>query len=403
LAKIFISYRSEDESFAAVTIDDALTERFGPGVVFRDSREIPPATDFRTVLWPMLAKCEVMIVVIGPRWLTGTGNVNLLQRENDFIRAEIKLALLIGLRVFPVLVGEVRMPAATDLPGDVAALASQQYVRLHARNAEYDMLRLINEVAAMIDPDGPVAGPAPRVRRTADSPPPTDTIPPARQECAILAMTLDDSAPADRERQLDAMRPAVRAAAAQAGLADAVVALREHPGGIDVVVGPQFPPVHLFDRFIPAVLSQLQAGSGAAGPRLRLGLDLGTFVTASPPDPASAAEHARELSQRDVVRRVLAATTSLVVVVTSDAFYQMVIRDSAGIDRSSFGRIPSGDGWVHVPGRSYPPGLNPSDPRVQPGSAPAAAAPTNANSIVVNGNVRGDVVNQKTVHNGWTG
>ena len=163
MTKIFINYRTGDESFAAVTLDDSLSARFGKENVFRDSRSIPPGQDFEPVLWGNLARSSLLVVVIGHRWLAD----GKLHRAGDFVREEIAFALKIGLDIMPVLVGGVPKPSADDLPEEIKAMADRQYRRIHARSAAADVRAVVDDVAALLgEPDmGPTAA--------ADDPPPS--------------------------------------------------------------------------------------------------------------------------------------------------------------------------------------------------------------------------------------
>lgn len=149
---IFINYRSCDEPFAALFIDKRLAEHFGPEQVFRDARTIRPGTHFPTEIGHALQQCRVLLVVIGSRWLRqGPDRVRLIDQPTDYVRIEIAHGLhRRGVVVVPVLVGDTPMPAANDLPADIAGLASRQYLRLRVRDADYDASRLIDELVALL-------------------------------------------------------------------------------------------------------------------------------------------------------------------------------------------------------------------------------------------------------------
>jgi len=134
MSTVFINYRTGDESFAAVHLDEVLCGRFGAENVFRDSRSIPAGKDFERRLWDELAGSSLLIVVIGPQWRTE----RLLNRD-DFVRREIAFALEHDIDVLPVLVGGVPMPAAEDLPEEIRRLPKRQYRRIHARSAQADV------------------------------------------------------------------------------------------------------------------------------------------------------------------------------------------------------------------------------------------------------------------------
>src|SRR5215475_13182249 len=69
---VFINYRGADSDTAAVLIDRELVARLGSDRVFLDSRSIPAGADFAEELLGWLRACSVLVVVIGPRWLSLT-------------------------------------------------------------------------------------------------------------------------------------------------------------------------------------------------------------------------------------------------------------------------------------------------------------------------------------------
>lgn len=148
---IFINYRSCDEPFAALLIDRCLTERFGRGQVFRDSRTIRPGTYFPDRISGALHQCRALTAIIGRRWLCrGPDGQRLIDDPTDYVRREIAIALRRDILVVPVLVGDARLPAASELPADIAGLSSRQYVQLRVRSADNDASRLVNELAHLL-------------------------------------------------------------------------------------------------------------------------------------------------------------------------------------------------------------------------------------------------------------
>lgn len=70
---IFISYRGDDSLTTADLIYRHLTDRFGSDQVFLDRQSIPAGMDFVDELLGRIRTCSVLLVVIGPHWLTFTG------------------------------------------------------------------------------------------------------------------------------------------------------------------------------------------------------------------------------------------------------------------------------------------------------------------------------------------
>ena len=76
----------------------------------RDLAAIRGGIEFRRFIPETLAKCSVLLALIGPRWLIDKDGRPRLEQEGDLVRAEIAQALQQeGMLVIRVLVGGVRM------------------------------------------------------------------------------------------------------------------------------------------------------------------------------------------------------------------------------------------------------------------------------------------------------
>jgi hypothetical protein len=163
LSDIFISYRSSDEPFAALGIDQALTARFGAHRVFRDTRSMGPGSDFSHRITQALAACRVLVAVIGDGWLmVDAHGRRRIEDPHDYVRREIAVALARGVTVIPALIGDALMPPPDVLPAALAGLTRRQFVRLRARGADDDLRTLtdalVTEVGGALD-DEPVKDP----------------------------------------------------------------------------------------------------------------------------------------------------------------------------------------------------------------------------------------------------
>jgi hypothetical protein len=162
---VFVNYRSRDEVFAVELFDMRLRAVFGEERVFVDHRSLRPGEDFQPPLWDCLQKCAVLLVLIGPRWLdlTDLDGTPLLEREEDFVRREIREALGLKKNVIPVLLDGARLPSAKELPGDIAGLAVRQYLKVDRKNVEHDVERVVDAVREHVpvaaEPD-PVPAPS---------------------------------------------------------------------------------------------------------------------------------------------------------------------------------------------------------------------------------------------------
>src|SRR5262249_46634838 len=123
--QIFISYRREDSSGWAGRLCDRLIARFGRNNIFMDVDNLAPGVDFVKAIRKSVGACDVLISVIGKRWLTSSDEKRRRRLDNpeDFVRLEIATALKRDIRVIPVLVEDASMPRPRDLPDDLKSLA----------------------------------------------------------------------------------------------------------------------------------------------------------------------------------------------------------------------------------------------------------------------------------------
>ncbi len=101
--------------------------------------------DFTAVIEEKISVSDVLVAVIGVRWLTITGENGMRRLDNsgDFVRLEIGKALERGIRVIPVLVGGAVIPRAEDLPEDLRALCERQAVEVRDAHFHSDADQLI--------------------------------------------------------------------------------------------------------------------------------------------------------------------------------------------------------------------------------------------------------------------
>jgi TIR domain len=67
---IFISYRRDDSAGHAGRLFDRLSDHFGRDQVFMDIDSIEPGVDFAQVVEDTMGRCEAVVALIGPHWLT---------------------------------------------------------------------------------------------------------------------------------------------------------------------------------------------------------------------------------------------------------------------------------------------------------------------------------------------
>jgi hypothetical protein len=143
---VFVSYRREDTRADAGRIYDRLAGRFGHDHVFRDIDDIEPGQNFVRVLERTLDSCNVLIVLIGSRWLEPVkdGSPGRLAEPADFVRLEVEKALERAIPTIPELVGDAEMPTAHQLPTTIARLANLQALQVSDIRFHEDVDHLIS-------------------------------------------------------------------------------------------------------------------------------------------------------------------------------------------------------------------------------------------------------------------
>jgi hypothetical protein len=154
--KIFINYRRDDDPNAAGRLFDRLHETFAADQLFMDIDNIAPGLDFVRVLDERVAECDVLLAIIGKGWINARNAAGgrRLDDPADFVRIEIQSALSQDKRVIPVLVGEVHMPRADELPEALRPLASRNAVRLTYEQFHADTQRLIKALQHILEETG---------------------------------------------------------------------------------------------------------------------------------------------------------------------------------------------------------------------------------------------------------
>jgi hypothetical protein len=167
--RIFISYRQKDSGGHVLALTDALREAQIHGdacELFVDVETISPGRDFVKTMIDALEKCDVALAVIGRRWLVTEG-VRRLDREDDYVRMELRTAAKTRTPVIAVLVDRATMPKAPELPPDLKYLADVEVVPIRDETFDADVARLTAAVGR-VERRSP-SGPAPATLRLVDA------------------------------------------------------------------------------------------------------------------------------------------------------------------------------------------------------------------------------------------
>jgi hypothetical protein len=149
--QIFISYRRDDSAGWAGRLYDRLNIHFTSKQIFMDV-DLDAGIDFVEAIAESVGSCDVLIAVVGKRWLIATDEDGSLRLENpnDFVRTEIATALKRGIRVIPVLVDGASMPRPNELPDELRCLARRNALEVTHSGFNSDSEKLISAIKRVL-------------------------------------------------------------------------------------------------------------------------------------------------------------------------------------------------------------------------------------------------------------
>jgi hypothetical protein len=146
---VFISYRSADNASFAGRIYDRLQEEF-PGHIFNYVEHVEGGEHFERLIKDMIARCGIVVVVIGENWLSLLKEKRLQDNTMDYVVMEIKTALLHESKILPVLINQVTMPERSFLPHEISGLAASNAVVIRDSHFGQDFRSLLPLIAEAI-------------------------------------------------------------------------------------------------------------------------------------------------------------------------------------------------------------------------------------------------------------
>ncbi len=118
---------------------------------------IEPGTDFTTAIADAVGRCEVMLTLIGPRWMgaePGAGTRS-LDAEDDYVVTEVAAALEREIRVIPVLIDGAPMPRVGELPERIRSLARRNALTLDTVSWSSDLEALLAVLGRLMATSSP--------------------------------------------------------------------------------------------------------------------------------------------------------------------------------------------------------------------------------------------------------
>lgn len=152
MTKLFINYRRLDSEGYAGRLYDHLCNQFEAFNIFMDVENIEPGADFVAALDEAVAACDVVLVLIGPHWLSlqNEAGERRLDEWNDYVRIEIERGFSNNKLVIPVLVGGSRMPSPKQLPETIESLTRRNAFTLSHRNFARDVVEFAKFIKSAV-------------------------------------------------------------------------------------------------------------------------------------------------------------------------------------------------------------------------------------------------------------
>lgn len=129
--RIFVSYRRSDSRTVTGRLWQYLCGEIGRDNIFFDHDSLPPGLDFPSQIATAVRQSQVVLVMIGPNWVTTTRDgLQRLGLPDDHVRREVELALEHVEVVVPVLVDGAGVPEPNQLPESLRPLVNRTAVQL---------------------------------------------------------------------------------------------------------------------------------------------------------------------------------------------------------------------------------------------------------------------------------
>ena len=148
MPKIFISYRRDDTKDQVIHIRNRLQGVFGEDNVFLDI-DVHSGTKWKDNLRNQLQESDIVLVIIGDKWLTITGHDGnpRLFADGDWVREEVEEAIEQNKIIIPILMSGASEPSTEDLPPSIQELTDYQFQPLRVgRDYNRDMGDLISAI-----------------------------------------------------------------------------------------------------------------------------------------------------------------------------------------------------------------------------------------------------------------
>jgi TIR domain len=150
VAQLFISYRRTDAGGHAGRLHTLLLSHYAGDDVFFDVAGIEDGRNWEAEIKQHLGKCDVLLVVIGPDWLSACdpeSHQRRIDQPGDWVRLEVEAGLEMNKEVIPVLVGGAQLPAKKEfLPATIQELLAKQAREIPHKDTESAVRLLVEQL-----------------------------------------------------------------------------------------------------------------------------------------------------------------------------------------------------------------------------------------------------------------
>lgn len=158
---VFINYRRDDSADEARMMARVFQEAWGEGEVFYfDQQSVQLTEDWRKTLREALERAEVMISLIGPKWIASFAERHADQPSEaitDWVQFEIETALTECIDIVPIFLKDSKVPEPSELPDSlppgVASILRRQGFVMKAGEFESTTRNLIDSLTALLGRD----------------------------------------------------------------------------------------------------------------------------------------------------------------------------------------------------------------------------------------------------------
>ncbi len=145
---VFVSYRRVDSSSASRWLAQTIARTIGAQTVFIDTESIRMGDAWPDRIDEALKFATILIPVIGPNWLklADEHGRRRLDKEDDWVRSEIRHALEANLHIIPLLLSDTPLPKREALPDCMGNLCRFQAFELRDDRWESDLSMLLSRL-----------------------------------------------------------------------------------------------------------------------------------------------------------------------------------------------------------------------------------------------------------------